>query len=171
VRTSGATFTTPPFEQDTEITGPIKLRLWVSSSVGDADLFAVLHHIDTNGKEVTYPSQMQTMIAAAYGWLRVSHRKLDPGRTTPYQPFHTHDELQKVKPSEVVPVEIEIWPASMVLRRGQRLTLEVTANDDPRMAHFSHTDTTDRVQSGTTTIHTGRVHDSYLLLPVIPPRP
>ena len=168
--TYGATFTTPPFEQDTEITGPIKLRLWVSSSVGDADLFAVLHHIDTSGQEVTYPSQMQTTIAAAYGWLRVSHRKLDPTRTTPYRPFHTHDELQKVKPGEIVPVEIEVWPSSMVLRRGQRLTLEVAANDDPKMTSFSHTDTTDRVQSGTTTIHTGGAHDSYLLLPVILPR-
>lgn len=167
----GATFTTPPFQQDTEVTGPIKLKLWVSSSVGDADLFAVLHHIDASGKQVTYPGPMQNVVPAACGWLRVSHRKLDPAQTAPYRPYHTHDELQKVKPGEVVPVEIEVLPASMVFRKGQRLTLEVAANDDPLMGHYGHTDAADRIQAGTTTIYTGGAHDSHLLLPVIPPRP
>lgn len=167
---AGVNFTTPTFGEDTEVTGPIKLKLWVSSSVDDADLFVILHHMDASDKEIRYPGAMQNIIAAAYGWLRVSHRKLDPARSTPYRPFHTNDQLQKVKPGEVVPVEVEIWPSSMVLRKGQYLTLQIAANDDPGMASYSHTDPADRIASGATTIHTGGAYDSHLLLPVIPRR-
>jgi predicted acyl esterase len=109
-------------------------------------------------------------IAAAYGWLRVSHRKLDPERSTPYRPFHTHDELQLLKPGEVVPVEIEVWPGSMVFKSGHRLVLEVASKDDPRIDPFTHTDPKDRIRSGTNSIHTGDDFDSYLFLPVIPQR-
>lgn len=168
---SGAIFTTSAFGEDTEVTGPLKLKAWVSSSTNDADLFAVLRHLDASGKEVTYPSQMQTAIAAAYGWLRVSHRKLDAARSTPHRPIHAHDELQKLEPGEVAPVEVEIWPASLVLRRGDRLALQIAAHDDLRMTHFGHTDPADRIQSGTVTVHTGGAHDSHLLLPIIPQRP
>ena len=42
-----------------------------------------------------------------------------------------HDELQKLQPGEIVPVEIEIWPTSVVFERGERLVLEVGAKDDP----------------------------------------
>jgi len=167
---AAVTFSTPPVTEDTEITGPIKLKVWVSSSIDDADLFVVLHHMDAGGKEIRYPGAMQNIIAAAYGWLRVSHRKLDPARSTPRRPFHTNDELQKVKPGEVVPVEVEIWPSSFVLRKGQSLTLRIAANDDQGMASYSHNDPEDRVPSGTTTIHTGGKYDSHLLLPVIPRR-
>jgi predicted acyl esterase len=165
---ASATFSTAPFEQETEVTGPMKLKLWVSSSVDDADLFTILHHIGTDGEEIMYMGQMGHEIAAAYGWLRVSHRKLDPERSTPYRPFHTHDELQLVKPGEVVPVEIEIWPGSMVFKRGHRLVLEVASMDDPRIDPFTHTDPKDRIRSGMNSIHTGDDFDSYLFLPVIP---
>jgi len=168
---TSVTFSTAPFEEDTEVTGPVKLKLWVSSSIDDADLFAIVHNLGPDGKEVTYPGQNQPAIAAAYGWLRVSHRKLDPERSTPYRPYLTHDELQKAKPGEIVPVEIEIWPASIVFEKGHRLVLEVASKDDPRIAPFTHTDPADRIQSGTVSIHTGGSYDSHLLLPVIPPRP
>jgi len=167
---TSATFSSAPFEEDTEVTGPMKLKLWVSSSIDDADLFAIIHNIDPDREEVTYPGQNQPAIAAGYGWLRVSHRKLDSERSTPYRPYHTHDELQKVKPQQVVPVEIEILPASIVFQKGHRLVLEVASRDDPRIEPFTHTDPSDRIQAGTNSIHTGGAYDSHLLLPVIPPR-
>ena len=80
-------------------------RLWVSSSSDDADLFAILRNLGRDGSEVTStraPCPAGSTIAAAYGWLRVSHRKLDPARSTPYRPFHTHDEIQKLQPGETV---------------------------------------------------------------------
>jgi len=165
------TFSTPPFATDTEVTGPIKLRLWVSSSTDDADLFAVIRNIAPDGTEVTYPGPLPEgpRIAAAYGWLRASHRKLDPERSTPYRPYHTHDEIQKLTPGDAVPVDVEIWPTSIVLPRGHRLVLEIGSHDDARTT-FQHTDPRDRVEGGTNTIHAGGRFDSHVLLPIIPAR-
>jgi len=166
----GVLFSTEPFKETVEITGPVKLRLWVSSSIDDADLFAILYHMDEHDKEITYMGSIGQEIAAAYGWLRVSHRKLDPDKSTPYRPVYTHDERQKVTPGEIVPVEIEIWPTSIVFKKGQKLVLEVASKDDPKIFPFTHTDAADRIQSGTVTIYTGDDYDSHLLLPIIPNR-
>jgi predicted acyl esterase len=164
-----ATFVTAAFEHDTEITGPVKLRLWVSSSSDDADVFVIVRKLGRDGREVRFPGPMPagSPVAVAYGWLRASHRKLDESRSTPWRPFHTHDELQKLQPGETVRLEIEVWPTSVVLGRGERLVLEVGAKDDPQ-SFFQHDDPCDRARTGTNTIHTGGAFDSYLLLPVIP---
>jgi predicted acyl esterase len=163
-------FTLGPFETETEITGPAKLRLWLSSSSDDADLFVVVRKIGPDGGEVTFPGQSSPAIAAAYGWLRVSHRKLDPERSTPYRPYHTHDELQKLEPGEIVCVEVEVWPTSVAFEPGDRLVLEVASRDDPQIEPFLHNHPVDRIQTGEVSILCGGEYDSHLLLPVIPPR-
>ena len=159
-----------PFEHDTEITGPVKLRLWVSSSSDDADLFAIVRKLGRDGREVTFPGPMPggSPIAVAYGWLRASHRKLDPdrarrpgGRSTPTT------SSRSCSPARSFRVEIEIWPTSVVVERGERLVLEVGAKDDPQ-SFFQHDDPRDRARTGTNTIHTGGTFDSHLLLPIIP---
>ena len=169
-RASACTTFSHEFRAETEITGPVKLRLWVSSSGDDADLFAIVRKLDARGREVTFQGSIAPGFPAAYGWLRVSHRKLDPARTKPYRPYHSHDEIQKVAPGEIVPVEIEIWPTSVVLAPGERLVLEVAAHDEPRIAPFLHDDPRDRICARAVTLHTGGRFDSHLLLPVIPPR-
>src|SRR5262245_5466597 len=169
--TTWASFSSAPFERDTEVTGPVKVKLWISSSVDDADLFAILRNIAPDGEEVVYPGIQpggSSTVAMAYGWLRASHRKLDPARSTRHRPFHTHDEIQKLTPNQPVEVEIEILPTSAVIARGHRLVIEVGAKDDARH-FFTHTDPRDRVQTGTVTIHTGGAFDAHLLLPIIPP--
>ena len=163
-------FTTGPREQEVEVTGPIKLKLWVSSTSDDADLFAIVRNLRPDGTEVTFPGPQpsdESAVAVAYGWLRLSHRKLDPERSTPYRPYHTHDEIQKVHPGEVVPVEIEILPTSAIFERGHRLVIEVGARDDAR-SFFQHDDPRDRIERGTVSLHTGGRFDSHVLLPIIP---
>jgi predicted acyl esterase len=81
---------------------------------------------------------------------------------------HTHDERQKLEQGDVVPVEVEVWPTSVVLDAGESLTLEVGPEDDPDMDPFLHNHPTDRVRTGTVTIHTGGDYTSHLLMPVIP---
>jgi len=163
-----ARFSTPPFKTATEFTGPVKLRLWISTSGDDADLFAILRKRDADGNEVRFPAQNGADIPAAVGWLRASHRKLDDARSTAYRPVHTHDEIQKLSPGEIVPVEIEIWPTSVVLGAGESLLLEVGPEDDPDMDPFLHNHPVDRVRTGSVTIHTGGEYDSHLLMPLIP---
>ena len=63
----------------TEITGPVAARLFVSSTTADADLFCVLRVLAPDGSDVTFPGAIDPHTPVAQGWLRVSHRKLDPG--------------------------------------------------------------------------------------------
>ena len=98
----GVTFLTEPLKQDTEITGPIAAKLWVSSATEDADLFLVVRVFSPDMKEIVFQGALDPHTPIAQGWLRVSHRKLDKKLTLPYRPYHTHDEEQKLKPGEVV---------------------------------------------------------------------
>jgi len=145
------TYITPPFEETTEITGHIKLKLWVSSETGDMDVFAKLHKlIDDEGR----------FFQLTEGSLKVSHRKLDDDLSTDYRPFHTHDAEQKLAKDEIVPIELEIWPTSMVFQPGERLVLELS----PHNIQFY-----DGVyNSGTHHIYTGGETASYLQVPIIP---
>jgi len=103
--------------------------------------------------------------------LRASHRKLDPERSLPYRPYHSHDEVQPLTPGEVVPLDVEIWPTSMVFEAGHRLALDLEAHDGVGSIPFLHTDLLDRdpaVLAGTNTIYSSQERPSFLVLPVIP---
>ena len=78
----GVTFLTPPLAQDTEITGPSALKLFVSSSTSDADLFIVLRVFSGDLKEVVFQGAIDPHTPIAQGWLRASHRKLDKKLST-----------------------------------------------------------------------------------------
>jgi uncharacterized protein len=172
----GVTFTWPALEQETEITGPSAAKLVISSSTTDADLFLILRVFDPEGEEVTFLGAIDPHTPPAQGWLRASHRKLDPALSAPYRPYHAHDEHQPLTPGERYEVEVEIWPTSLVLPAGYRLALTVRGRDyeypkagGDRIATFKNElrgcgpFLHDAVFGGTVTIHSGR-----LLLPVIP---
>ena len=116
----GLTFRTPPLTEQLEITGPVAAKLWVSSQTTDADLFLVLRVFDPAGKEVVFIGSNDPRMPVGLGWLRASHRKLDPRRTLPYRPWHTHDEEWPLTPGEPVELDIEIWPTSIVVPPGYR---------------------------------------------------
>ncbi len=96
----GLQFMTAPLPQETEITGPSALKLFVSSSTVDADLFVVLQVYDPGGKEVVFHGALDPHTPIGQGWLRASHRKLDKKLSLPYRPYHTHDEKQPLTPGE-----------------------------------------------------------------------
>lgn len=85
----GVTFVSPPLETETEITGPLAVRLFVSSSTPDADLFLVFRVFTPDMREVVFMGAIDPHTPIAQGWLRASHRKLDPQRSTDYRPYHT----------------------------------------------------------------------------------
>jgi len=165
---SGASFETSPMEADTEITGPLVLNLWVSSSAEDMDIYATIRNIDPQGKDVCEVGQRGEPVACVTkGWLRASHRKLDEQRSLPYRPYHAHDERQWLAPGEIVECRVEIWPTSMTFRKGHRLRLDITPRDGVGSGHFTHY-YADYNANATNTIHSGGDRQSYLLLPVIP---
>jgi uncharacterized protein len=182
-------FLTPPFTQETEITGPVAAKLWVSSSTEDADLFLVLRLFDPGGEEVLFHGANDPRMPIANGWLRASHRKLDLELSLPYRPYHTHDEMQPLTPGELVELDIEIWPTCIVIPPGYRFGLAVRGkdyqNDDPPLeldgvkytmqgvGPFKHDEPSDRpadVFGGQTTLHFAPGRQPYVLLPIVPPK-
>lgn len=145
-------FTTEPLAADVEITGHINLVMWVSSETDDLDVFAYLRKVNPDGSVVT----------ATRGILQASHRKLDPDLSTPYRPYHTHDEEQKLTPGEVVPIEVEVWATSMVFEAGSRIRLDVNAHDGQH--YFA------AYNLGDNTVYTGGDRASYVVLPIVPPK-
>jgi hypothetical protein len=183
----GLTFSTPPMQQSLEITGPVAAKLWVSSDTTDADLILALRVYDPSGKEVTFIGSNDPRVPVGLGWLRASHRKLDPKKSLPYRPWHTHDEEWPLKPGEPVELDVEIWPTSIVVPPGHRLALTVRGRDyevdgtDVALPNapypmkgvgpFLHIDPDDRpakIFGGRNTLHFAPGRQPYLLLPVIP---
>ena len=119
----GLTFLTPPLATETEITGPSALKLFASSSTADADFFIVLRIFTGDMKEIVFQGAIDPHTPVAQGWLRASHRKLDKKLSTPYRPYHTHDERQPLKKGQAVELDVEIWPTSIVVPAGYRIAL------------------------------------------------
>jgi len=159
------------FDKKTELTGYMKLKLWVQAeSSDDMDLFVAIEKIDRAGYIVPFVFfGNHDDGPVALGWLRVSHRELDEERSTPYQPFHKHQREIKLKPGEIVPVEIEIWPSSTLFERGEKLRVVVQGSDIYSYPEERHTNGhTATVNKGEHVIYTGGKYDSHLLVPVIP---
>jgi hypothetical protein len=96
---------------------------------------------------------------------------LDTERSTPYAPKHTHRAADHapLDPGEIVPVEIELIPTTALLRRGQRIRVDVQPYDG--QGHGTHhaydpSYHTDAVN----TLHTGPAHLGYVQLPLVPER-
>jgi hypothetical protein len=165
----GVSFETAPMSGDTEITGPLMMNLWVSSTTEDMDIFVTLRNIGPDGKDVWEVGQHGQPVPLTKGWLRASHRKLDPGRSLPYRPFHAHDERQWLKPNEPVECQIEIWPTCIVLGKGHRLRVDVQPRDGVGSAPYTHYHA-DYNSGAENTIYSGGDKPSWILLPVIPPK-
>jgi predicted acyl esterase len=186
----GLTFFTAPLAGDTEITGPAAVKCSVSSSTTDADLFAVLRVFAPDGEEVVFQGAIDPHTPIGQGWLRASHRKLDPALSEPWRPYHSHDAVQALEPGTPVELDIEIWPTSIVVPAGYRIALSLRGKDyeyahasGERLSNFknelrgcgpfTHDDPIDRpaeVFAGETTLHSGAEHPAYVLLPIIPVR-
>jgi uncharacterized protein len=191
----GVRFMTKPLQRETEITGPVASRLHISSSTSDADLFLVLHVYDSEGTEIVFSGAQHPRTPISQGWLRASHRRLDPQRSTAYRPYHTHDRTEPLEPGKVYALDVEIWPTSIVVPAGYCIGLSVrgtdydyeeTAQSAANLAvrstskekkrgpgAFMHDDPRDRppaIFGGTVRVRTGAAFDSHVLLPFIPPR-
>jgi predicted acyl esterase len=186
----GLTFLTPPLAKETEITGPSALKLFASSSTSDADFFIVLRVFTGDLKEIVFQGAIDPHTPIGQGWLRASHRKLDKKLSKPYRPYHAHDEKQPLKKNQVVELDIEIWPTSIVVPAGYRVGLSIRGKDyeyggasGGKLSNFKnelkgcgpflHDDPRDRppaIFSGITSLHFGHGKAPYLLLPIIPPK-
>jgi len=182
----GLTLYTEPFSEETEITGPLAAKLWISSSTEDADLFLVLRLFDPENDEVLFVGATEPKQPISQGWLRASHRALDQGRSLPWRPYHPHTAREPLIPGELYELDIEIWPTCIVVPTGYRLALSVLGRDFDHgqpglMSHIGfefrgsganvHDDPVTRpaeIFDNDVTVYSGGDRQSYLLLPVVP---
>ncbi|MGD0489486.1 MAG: CocE/NonD family hydrolase [Syntrophorhabdales bacterium] len=160
------------FNEDTELTGYMKLRLWVEADgANDMDLFVYVSKLDEKGNHL--PAHVLVFPnPGVRGILRVSHRELDEARSRPSEPYLLHRREQLLKLKEIVPVEIGIWPIGMIWHAGQQLRLVVQGYASwwmedmlfPGGPIFRY----DVRNKGNHIIHTGGKYDSHLLVPKIP---
>jgi len=187
----GLTFRSKPLTTDTEFTGPVSARLWVSSSTEDADLFVVFRVFDPQGDEVVFQGAVEPNAPVAQGWLRASHRALDDGLSTEWRPVHTHVEREMLTPGEIYELHVELWPTSIVVPAGYTVGFSVRGNDyvfegevDETVAEiasfanrfdgcgpFIHVDERNRppaIFGGTTTLYIGPDTPGHVLAPRVP---
>lgn len=156
------------FREHVELTGGMRLKVWVSApEADDLDLFVTLHKMDVNGREVFFPGYNgYPKDGVAKGWLRASHRELDPAASTPLRPWHTHRAEETIPPGTIVPVDIEILPSSTLFERGSSLRLDIQGRDAAWYPAFAHRHTRNR---GRHRIHCGGPYDSHLVVPLVSP--
>ncbi len=183
----GVTFLSPPLEKETEITGPLAAKVFLSSSTTDADLFAVFRVFAPDGKELVYQGALDPHTPIAQGWLRASQRKIDPSLSTEYRPYHPHDQVESLVPGKVYELDVEIWPTCVVVPAGYRIGFTVRGKDYEHPGEgiriqsfvnelrgcgpFLHNDPQDRPEhifGGRNTVHAGGKNSSFVLVPVIP---
>ena len=111
------------------------------------------------------------------GWLKASHRAIDPTRSKAWRPWHplTRQAQKKVVPSEVTEYAIEILATANLFRRGHRICIEIASADMPTgVGGATNAEyVPNHICSSKTTLHK-IYHDaqrsSHLLLPIIPQR-
>ena len=152
----GLHYATPPLAEPLEVTGPLALVLHASLDRSDATWMVVIRDVAPDG----------TSRIVTKGWLRASHRQLDPKRSKPYQPYHPHTESVPVTPGAATEYAIEIREAANVFKAGHRLVLDIRGQDTPAEDMlFFHLG---NQQKTVHTIHHDRANASYLLVPAIP---
>jgi predicted acyl esterase len=102
------------------------------------------------------------------GYLKASHRAIDPDRSAPYRPYHLHIKKDPVKPGEITEYNIELGNLTHVFKAGHRIKLKIESMEsprDPEMQLHYHP----HLNIGRTTLHKvyhTEEYPSHLVLPI-----
>jgi predicted acyl esterase len=164
------------FHEDTELTGYMKLRVWVEArptSAGephpdDMIVCLAINKLDRAGRPVQfYGSVGSKRDMVTRGFCRVSRRELDPAESTEWHPVQKGTSEQRLKPGEVVVVDIGFYPSSTFYAAGETVQLIVASSEIIPSPPYKKSMDGNR---GEHVLHFGGEYDSYLLVPTIPPR-
>ncbi|MCI0812969.1 MAG: CocE/NonD family hydrolase, partial [Chloroflexi bacterium] len=142
-------YSTPPLERDVEVTGPVSVTLFATSSALDTDFTAKLVDVEPNG----YARNLTD------GIVRARYR-------------HPRQPAAFLTPGEVYEFRIDLWATSNVFKKGHRIRLDVSSSNFPRFDRNLNTGgpiggETDFVSALQNVLHSGD-HASYVTLPVVP---
>ncbi len=142
-------YSTPPFEQDMEVTGPVMLDLYAKSSAIDTDFTAKLVDVWSSG-------YVQNLTE---GILRARYRKSTSAATL-------------LVPGKIYEFKIDLWSTSNVFLKGHRLRVEVSSSNFPRFDRNLNTGKSAAASSemikATNTVFHDKQHPSALVLPIVP---
>jgi putative CocE/NonD family hydrolase len=142
-------YTTPAFAKDTEITGPVSLDLYVSSSAVDTDFTGKLVDVWPDGFAQNLTE----------GILRMRYR-------------NSQERVELANPGEVYRITVDLWATSNVFLAGHKLRLEVSSSNFPRFDRNLNTGEdqarSTRMIKATNVVYHDKGHPSALILPVLP---
>ena len=154
------------FDRETEITGYMKLHVWMETrEAQDMDVYVRISKLNPEGKPVFHDAVMW-QYSGPNGILRASHRELDPERSTGCEPVHPHNSVLPVERGVPVPLDIGLWPTSMVFHPGEAIQVNVAGFD--YLGILPCWDEPRTFNDGRHYVRTGGRYDSYLLYPEIP---
>ena len=163
------TFTTAPLERDLEVTGPIVLKLFASSTAIDTQIHRQAVRPESAGRRRA-PIRRAALAHARYrraGSRPRTARRTWPGRRRCGRSTPTRNP-QPLTPGEIYQFDIEVLPVSYVFKKGHRIRLEIVNGNSPVTdGVFNHP--YHPTQMGTDTIHHDATHASCIVLPVIAP--
>jgi putative CocE/NonD family hydrolase len=175
---------TDPLPHDLLIAGPSVLNLFAAIDHDDTNWFVILKDVGPDGSvrtvregEREIPRNLPER-ELTRGWLKASHRALDPKRSKPWKPWHplTRTAQKKVVPGEIIQYAIEIMATANLFRRGHRICVEIASADMPTgVGGATNAEyVPNHICSSKTILHK-IFHDaqrpSHLLLPVISNNP
>jgi len=142
-------YTTPAFAKDTEVTGPVSLDLYVSSSAVDTDFTGMLVDVWPNGFAQNLTS----------GILRLRYR-------------NSQEKPELANPGETYHIIVDLWSTSNVFLAGHKLRLEVSSSNFPRFDRNLNTGEEQaratRMIKATNVIFHDKAHPSALIFPIVP---
>jgi uncharacterized protein len=162
------------FTEDTELSGYMKLKVWVEArsekagkiSPEDMAMSIAVNKVDRDGNSVHFNGSVgnkKDMVTR--GFCKVSRRELDPVESTEWHPVLKGDSEQKLKEGEIVSVDIELYPSSTFFSAGESLQLIIASNEIIPSPPYKKALACNYGKHG---IHFGGKYDSYLLVPIIP---
>jgi hypothetical protein len=142
-------YSTPPFKEEFEVTGPVSVELFARSSTVDTDYTGKLVDVWPNGFAQNLTE----------GILRARYRK-------------SPERVEFMNPGEIYKFTIDLWATSNVFLKGHRLRLEISSSNFPRFDRNLNTGEDigrgTRWVKATNTILHDKEHPSSVLLPVVP---
>jgi predicted acyl esterase len=153
------------FTVDTEISGPMVLRCFMSIESGfDLDLFVGVRKFDAHGEEVEFWNRLSRHDIVTRGWLRASRRPDPASVGDSLAPVPDYERELPVAPGEVMELNVEILPSSTFFEAGSTLALELRGRDITELPNFQH----HRIfNCGKHSLHTGPRHPSQLIVPLV----
>ena len=153
---TNAAYTSAPLAKDTPVLGSGNLDLWMASTAVDTDVKVTISEVRADGQEEYVQA----------GWLRASHRKLDPTQSTATRPYQTHQQSdqQLLTPGTPTEMQIEIFPFGHLFRAGSRIRISIEGPKFlPELWGFAALP----VPAANLVYHDA-AHPSALFLPVLP---